>query len=163
MSLTLEWNSELKQEIPGNWIDKLKMILHLAGELEGIKDGEVALLFVDDEAIRALNKSYRGLDKVTDVLSFALTENDTDEPIIVFNNEDWEEAPDGDLLGDIVISIPRALEQSKQYGHSLEREIGFLFVHGFLHLIGYDHQDEAAEQTMIAKQERILSQIGLTR
>jgi probable rRNA maturation factor len=163
MSLTLEWNSELKEEIPGNWIDKLKMILHLAGEMEGIKDGEVALMFVDDEAIRQLNKSYRGLDKVTDVLSFALTENITDEPVIVFNDDDWEEAPDGDLLGDIVISIPRALEQSKEYGHSLEREIGFLFVHGFLHLIGYDHQDEAAEQTMITKQERILSQIGLTR
>lgn len=163
MSLTLEWNSELKEEIPGNWIDKLKMILHLAGEMEGIKDGEVALSFVDDEAIRELNKEYRGLDKVTDVLSFALTENDTDEPVIVFNNEDWDEAPDTDLLGDIVISIPRALEQSKDYGHSLEREIGFLFVHGFLHLIGYDHQDEAAEQIMIAKQEHILSQIGLTR
>lgn len=163
MSLTLEWNSELKEEIPGNWIDKLKMILHLAGEMEGIKDGEVALSFVDDKAIRELNKEYRGLDKVTDVLSFALIENDTDEPVIVFNKEDWEEAPDTDLLGDIVISIPRALEQSKDYGHSLEREIGFLFVHGFLHLIGYDHQDEAAEQIMIAKQEHILSQIGLTR
>lgn len=163
MSLTLEWNSELKEEIPGNWIDKLKMILHLAGEMEGIKDGEVALSFVDDEAIRELNKEYRGLDKVTDVLSFALTENDTDELVIVFNNEDWDEAPDTDLLGDIVISIPRALEQSKDYGHSVEREIGFLFVHGFLHLIGYDHQDEAAEQIMIAKQEHILSQIGLTR
>lgn len=163
MSLTLEWNSELKEEIPDNWIDKLKMILHLAGEMEGIKDGEVALSFVDDEAIRELNKEYRGLDKVTDVLSFALTENDTDELVIVFNNEDWDEAPDPDLLGDIVISIPRALEQSKDYGHSVEREIGFLFVHGFLHLIGYDHQDEAAEQIMIAKQEHILSQIGLTR
>ncbi|MEX2414702.1 MAG: rRNA maturation RNase YbeY [Paenibacillaceae bacterium] len=163
MSLTLEWNSELKEEIPGNWIDKLKMILHLAGEMEGIKDGEVALSFVDDEAIRELNKNYRGLDKVTDVLSFALTENETDEPIIMFNNEDWEEAPDAELLGDIVISIPRALEQSKEYGHSLEREISFLFVHGFLHLIGYDHQDEAAEQIMIAKQEQILTQIGLTR
>jgi probable rRNA maturation factor len=163
MSLTLEWNSELEEEIPGNWIDKLKMILHLTGEMEGIKDGEVALSFVDDEAIRELNKNYRGLDKVTDVLSFALTENEADEPIIVFNDEDWEQAPEEQLLGDIIISIPRALEQSKEYGHSLEREIGFLFVHGFLHLIGYDHQDEAAEQTMIAKQERILSQIGLMR
>lgn len=163
MSLTLEWNSELDEDIPVNWIEKLETVLHLIGEMEGITEGEVALSFVDDEAIRELNKNYRGLDKVTDVLSFALTENDSDEQTIVFNSDDWEEAPEGLLLGDIVISIPRALEQSKEYGHSLEREIGFLFVHGFLHLIGYDHQDEEAEQTMIMKQERILSQIGLTR
>ncbi len=163
MSLSLEWNSELDEDIPVNWIEKLETILLLTGEMEGIIEGEVALSFVDDEAIRELNKSYRGLDKVTDVLSFALTENDSDEPTIVFNSEDWEEAPDGVLLGDIIISIPRALAQSEEYGHSLEREIAFLFVHGFLHLIGYDHQDEEAEQVMIAKQEQILSQIGLTR
>jgi len=163
MSLTLEWNSELKEEIPGNWIDKLKMILHIAGEMEGVKEGEVGLSFVDDAAIRELNKDYRGLDKVTDVLSFALNENETEETAIVFNEEDWDETPDGNLLGDIIISVPRALAQSKDYGHSLEREIGFLFIHGFLHLVGYDHQDEEAEQVMIAKQERILSQIGLTR
>src|SRR5690554_1291171 len=165
MSLTLEWNNELDEEIPSNWIDSLKMILYLTGEMEGIKDGEVALSFVDDETIRELNKNYRGLDKITDVLSFALTEHEPDEPVIMFNEEEWDETPDSEdkMLGDIVISVPQALEQSKEYGHSLEREIGFLFVHGFLHLIGYDHQDDAAEQIMIAKQERILSQIGLTR
>jgi len=163
MSLTLEWNSELDEDIPVNWIEKLETILQLAGEMEGIAEGEVALSFVDDNAIRELNKNYRGLDKVTDVLSFALTENDSDEQTIIFDSEEWEETPNGVLLGDIVISIPRALEQSKEYGHSLEREIGFLFVHGFLHLIGYDHEDEESEQVMILKQERILSQIGLTR
>jgi probable rRNA maturation factor len=163
MSLTLEWSSELKETIPGEWVDKLKIILDQAGKMEGIHAGEVALTFVDDEAIRELNRTYRGLDKVTDVLSFALAESGVDEPTIVFDSDDWEEIPDGDLLGDIVISVPRAKEQSEQYGHSLEREIGFLFVHGFLHLIGYDHQDEAAEQIMFAKQERILSEFGLTR
>jgi probable rRNA maturation factor len=163
MSLTLEWNSELEEDIPDEWINKLKTILQLAGEMEAIKEGEVALTFVSNETIRELNKDYRGLDKITDVLSFAITENDADELAINFNEEDWDEVPDSILLGDIIISVPRALEQSQDYGHSLEREIGFLFVHGFLHLIGYDHQTEEDEQMMIAKQEHILSQIGLTR
>lgn len=163
MSLTLVWNSELEEEIPDLWINKLNSILQHAGEQEGIEEGEVALTFVNNETIRELNKDYRGLDKVTDVLSFAITENDEDEPAIHFNEEDWEEVPTGVLLGDIIISVPRALEQSQDYGHSLEREIGFLFVHGFLHLIGYDHQSEEDEKIMIAKQERILLHIGLTR
>jgi probable rRNA maturation factor len=68
-----------------------------------------------------------------------------------------------DLLGDIVISVPKAIAQSEEYGHSLERELGFLFVHGFLHLIGYDHQDEATEREMFELQERILLKAGLTR
>jgi probable rRNA maturation factor len=163
VSLTLEWNSELEDDVPEQWINKLETILQLAGEMEAIKEGEVALTFVSNETIRELNKDYRGLDKVTDVLSFAITDNDADELAINFNEEDWDEVPDSILLGDIIISVPRALEQSQDYGHSLEREIGFLFVHGFLHLIGYDHQTEEDEQIMIKKQEHILSQIGLTR
>jgi probable rRNA maturation factor len=163
VSLTLEWNSELEDDVPDHWINKLKTILQLAGEMEAITEGEVALTFVSNETIRELNKDYRGLDKVTDVLSFAITDNDADEQPIHFNEEDWDEVPDSLLLGDIIISVPRALEQSQEYGHSLEREIGFLFVHGFLHLIGYDHQTEEDEQIMIAKQEHVLSQIGLTR
>ena len=163
MSLTLVWNNELKEEISESWIEKLKIILHRAGEIEGVHSGEVALTFVDDEGIRELNQTYRGINKPTDVLSFPLHEQGSDEQPIVFDSADWDDVPDDELLGDIVISIPRALEQSIQYGHSVEREIGFLFVHGFLHLIGYDHQDEASEQIMFAKQERILSEIGLKR
>ena len=161
MGLTLEWNNELSEPIPDSWIDKLKIILHKAGEAEGVHEGEVAISFVDDETIRDLNKTYRGLDKATDVLSFAMNEEAEDELTIVYEDEDEE--PEGKLLGDIIISVPRARAQSEEYGHSLEREIGFLFVHGFLHLIGYDHQDEASEKEMFDKQERILAEVGLTR
>lgn len=165
MAIQLEWNNEqTKHEIPQTWIDKLTELLQLAGEAEGISDGEVALTFIDDEGIHALNRDYRGIDRPTDVLSFAMQEDGTDELDIIFEVDDEEEAdPLSGMLGDIIISVDRALAQSEEYGHSLEREIGFLFVHGFLHLMGYDHQDEASEAEMTAKQEAVLQQAGLTR
>lgn len=160
MGLTLAWNSELEEPVPEAWLDKLKVILHRAGMIEGIADGEVALTFTDDEGIQELNRTYRGIDGPTDVLSFPMWERSADEMDIVWPDQDPAEA---NLLGDIVISVPRAREQSEAYGHSLEREIGFLFVHGFLHLVGYDHDSEEAENLMFAKQERILAEVGLTR
>lgn len=165
MGLTLVWNNEYREDIPDAWIDKLNLILQQAGELENVHDGEVALTFVDNETIRELNRTYRGLDKETDVLSFAMSEQLDDEPDIYYGDDpdDPNLPPVGLLLGDIVISVPKAKEQSEAYGHSLEREIGFLFVHGFLHLLGYDHQDEQEEQRMFARQEQILAEVGLTR
>jgi probable rRNA maturation factor len=173
--LILEWNSEqeLKEITPG-LIAKLEDLLRLAGEAEGVTEGEVALSFVDDEAIHELNKQYRGIDKPTDVLSFAMTETGEDEIEIRYDEEEADDAlegtqePDGEdsfiePLGDIIISVPRAIAQAEDYGHSFERELGFLFVHGFLHLIGYDHQSEEEEKAMFAKQEDILQKAGLTR
>jgi len=160
MSLKLEWNSELEhEEIPESWIELLDRILQKAGEMEEIASGEVALTFVDDGRIQELNKQYRNIDAPTDVLSFAMWEGVEGEPEILF--EEGED-PSG-LLGDIVISLPRARAQSEEYGHSLEREVGFLFVHGFLHLIGYDHMDEETEKAMFSRQEEILQEVGLTR
>ncbi|TXK84130.1 rRNA maturation RNase YbeY [Paenibacillus sp. N3.4] len=174
MDLTLEWNSEQDvKEITSEFIAKLEELLRLAGEQEGVTTGEVALTFVDDAAIQELNKQYRDMDKPTDVLSFAMSEFGEDE--IEINYEADEEA-DSDTeeddnisegfiepLGDIIISVPRAISQAEDYGHSVERELGFLFVHGFLHLIGYDHQSEEEEKVMFGKQEEILQKAGLTR
>lgn len=174
MSITLEWdNRQDAFAVNDALIEKLEQLLRLVGEMEQIDDGEVALSFVDDETIHELNKQYRGIDRPTDVLSFAMHESGEDEPEIFFDEEDMEEV-DGEMdgegendfpdpLGDIVISIPRAIAQSQEYGHSVEREIGFLFVHGFLHLLGYDHEDEQAEQEMFAKQELVLQKAGLLR
>lgn len=175
VDLTLAWSSEQEvKEIAPAFIEKLEELLKLAGELEGITEGEVALTFVDDETIQDLNKQYRNLDKPTDVLSFAMSEFGDDE--IQINYEDNEDDAEGELedgetiseafiepLGDIIISVPRAIAQAEDYGHSVERELGFLFVHGFLHLIGYDHQSEEEEAVMFAKQEEILQKAGLTR
>jgi probable rRNA maturation factor len=194
LNLYLECNNDQEAyEITPALMEKLKELLRLAGELEQVDSGEVALSFVDDETIRQLNKDYRGIDKATDVLSFAMTESTEDELPIYYDNEnledveleqlqemselgqldggedtleEFEEEPENLLaepLGDIVISIPNALAQAEEYGHSAEREIGFLFVHGFLHLIGYDHMTEEDEKIMFGKQEEILAKAGITR
>lgn len=155
MSLRLDiLNEQDAVALPDGIQETLQKLLVLSGEAEGVDTGEVALTFVNDEEIRTMNKQYRNLDKATDVLSFSMWEGD-----------DLAEMPEleDDPIGDIVISAETAKRQSEDYGHSMEREIGFLFVHGFLHLIGYDHQDEASEKEMIDKQERILQKAGLTR
>jgi probable rRNA maturation factor len=117
---------------------------------------EVSVVFLDDEAIRGYNRSYRGVDASTDVLSFAMQEEtEADMPLV----SPAEEV----LLGDILISWPRALQQSEDYGHSLTREVGFLFTHGLLHLLGYDHLEPAAEAEMFALQEELLDKAGFKR
>ncbi|MFC4808235.1 rRNA maturation RNase YbeY [Paenibacillus sp. GCM10023250] len=165
MNLQLDWsNDQDKVVISEAFVGVLERLLQLAGEAEGITEGEVALSFVDDEQIHQLNKEYRNIDRPTDVLSFAMQE-ETDEELDIIYEVDDESDPipyDG-MLGDIIISAERAKLQSEEYDHSLERELGFLFVHGFLHLIGYDHQDEESEAVMTGKQEAVLQQAGLTR
>jgi probable rRNA maturation factor len=99
---------------------------------------------------------YRGKDYPTDVISFALEEITEEEVPII-----GEDVPR--VLGDIIVSVPKAVSQAEEYGHSFEREIGFLIVHGFLHLLGYDHMEKADEQEMFALQEDILNKFGLTR
>lgn len=165
MSLQLVWSNEQEElEIGDSLIGLFETILAKAGEAEGVQDGEVALTFVNNERIHELNRDYRGIDRPTDVLSFAMNEGGEEEPDIVYEIEEEEELSGlPDMLGDIIISVERAREQAEEYGHSLERELGFLFVHGFLHLLGYDHEDKEAEAVMMAKQEDVLAQVGLTR
>jgi len=113
----------------------------------------------DNVQIQKLNKEYRGLDQPTDVLSFAINDNVDGDMEIIY--DEVTETPE--LLGDIVISITMVVKQAQEYGHSFARELGFLSVHGFLHLIGYDHQTKEDEIKMFAKQDKILEQLGLTR
>lgn len=116
---------------------------------------EISVTFVDDEQIHALNKEYRNIDRATDVLSFPLGENGVYDVNIDTGAK---------LLGDIVISIPHALDQADRYGHSLQREIGFLTVHSMLHLLGYDHVNGGIESVrMREKEEAVLTQMGLKR
>lgn len=117
-------------------------------DLEGLSGSEVSVSIVTDVEMHELNRSYRGVDRTTDVLSFPLEEQ---RPI----------APT--LLGDVVISLRRAQEQAEEYGHSLEREMAFLAVHGTLHLMGYDHETEAEDRDMQERQERVLESLGLGR
>lgn len=121
------------------------------------KQTEISLNIVDDETIQALNLQYRGLDEPTDVLSFALQDNLAGELEVQRD----EEMPL--ILGDIILSLEQAQLQAKRYNHSLKRELGFLVVHGFLHLLGYDHLTKADEKIMFAKQESLLRAFGLER
>ena len=112
---------------------------------------EVSITLVDNEKIRELNREHRGIDRVTDVLSFPIFDDDFDDEELC-------------VLGDIVISLEQAKLQAAEYGHSEERETAFLCVHSMLHLLGYDHEEgKAAESEMFAKQEEILKEMGLTR
>lgn len=133
----------------------LRKLLYVAAKKEDIhKDSELSVVIMSDAQMKQLNKDYRQKNEATDVLSFPLLEreeimqHDKTHPIV---------------LGDIIISIDRATEQANVYHHTLERELGFLAVHGFLHLLGYTHDTEDEEKEMFAKQERILKGFRLER
>ncbi|WP_128896047.1 rRNA maturation RNase YbeY [Longirhabdus pacifica] len=162
MTVQLEWNNSQEAiTIDEKLIEMCKTLLHIAASEESINDGEVALSFVDDDTIHELNKQYRNIDRPTDVLSFAMEEQGEEDIELIFDEDDQQE--ESTLLGDVIISVHTAIRQSEEYNHSLQREIGFLFVHGFLHLIGYDHEDEQSEKLMFAKQEAVLTKAGITR
>ncbi|MDU4450141.1 MAG: rRNA maturation RNase YbeY [Staphylococcus lugdunensis] len=146
--------SDHTQMVDEAWFQQIDDLLNFAKEQEGItQDAELSVTFVDKEEIQQINKIYRDKDKVTDVISFALEE---DEPEIT-----GLEIPR--VLGDIIICTDVAQEQATTYGHSFERELGFLTLHGFLHLLGYDHMNEEDEKKMFGRQETILTAYGLTR
>lgn len=120
-------------------------------EIEGCgSETEVSILLTDDVYIHELNKQYRGVDKPTDVLSFALDEGET-----------MPDYGDEKLLGDVVISIQAAVSQGREYGHGLQRELAYLTAHGVLHLLGYDHQDEGEKVIMRKKEEAVMTGLGL--
>ena len=119
------------------------------------EDAEIAVSFVDNKEIQELNAKYRSKDMPTDVLSFPLGEN---------GKYDRNEETGALLLGDIVISLPKAVEQADFYGHSLQREIGFLTVHSMFHLLGYDHENGGVEAVrMREKEETVLTMLGIPR
>ncbi|MCS4485555.1 rRNA maturation RNase YbeY [Staphylococcus americanisciuri] len=139
------------------WIDQIDALLTFAKTQEKIdEDAELSVSFVDESEIQTINRDYRDKDQVTDVISFAFEEDDD-----VFNGFEGEEVPR--VLGDIIICTDVAKKQAEQYNHSFERELGFLALHGFLHLLGYDHMTELEEQEMFGRQDSILTSFGLTR
>lgn len=138
-------------------IKEIEKLIQHAATYEGItEEAEVSITFVDNDRIKEINKEYRDKDRVTDVISFALEELGEGEIEII-----GADMPR--FLGDIIISIPRTKEQAEEYNHSFERELGFLSVHGLLHLLGYDHMNEEDEKVMFGKQDEILQSYGLHR
>lgn len=142
--------------VKNGWYEQIDSLLTFAKKQEHIdSEAELSVTFVDKDEIQNINKMYRDKDKVTDVISFALEE---DEPEIDINELDIPR-----VLGDIIICTDVAHEQAENYGHSFERELGFLALHGFLHLLGYDHMTDEDEKEMFGRQDAILNAYGLTR
>lgn len=139
----------------GEYLEKrLQDGLNAVAKLHDLDDmTEVDITIVDDEEIHQLNRDYRNVDRPTDVLSFALDEDDEDEPELLEGQLH--------LLGDIIISAETATRQAEEFGHGLEREIVYLAVHGLLHLLGYDHMVEEDKVIMRAKEEEALRAINL--
>ena len=144
----IEIINKTNQEID---MDSLKRIANYTLEKEKVDNGVVNIIIVDNDEIHQINKEYRGVDRATDVISFALEDDNT------FVKLDYR------ILGDIYISIDKVKEQAQNYGHSEYREISFLTVHGLLHLLGYDHMKKEEEIVMFKKQDEILSELNIVR
>ncbi|MGK0550515.1 rRNA maturation RNase YbeY [Enterococcus faecalis] len=149
------------EQVPSTTIEEVTALLQFAADfLKLPEDTEMSVTFTDNARIQVINRTYREKDQPTDVISFALEESGDDELPIIFE----EEAPMLPRnLGDIIISTERAAEQAAEYGHSLRREIGFLALHGFLHINGYDHMEPEDEKEMFGLQKEILDAYGLKR
>jgi probable rRNA maturation factor len=149
-------NEQKKVKIPTGIRLLIRRCCHAVLELEKFEgSAEVSVTFVDNERIHELNKQYRNIDRETDVLSFPLGEN---------GEYDTNIDTGAKVLGDIVISIEKAVEQAQLYNHPLQREVGFLTVHSMLHLLGYDHENGGLDEVrMREKEETVLTQIGWKR
>jgi probable rRNA maturation factor len=144
-------------EVSEEQIHEIECLLNFAAKKEKVEEqSEVSVTFVSNERIQEINSEYRHKDNPTDVISFAMEELGEGEVELI-----GAEMPR--VLGDIIISVPKAKEQAEEFGHSFLRELGFLSVHGFLHLLGYDHMTEADEKVMFTLQKDILNEYGLTR
>lgn len=156
MTLNIDFINETAEDLE-DIITKIRNVLNFAANKKDIEQySELSITFVNNERIREINKEYRNKDKATDVISFAM--EDLGEGEIVPVGVDMPR-----VLGDIIISVDKAKEQSEDYGHSYLREVVFLAVHGFLHLLGYDHETEEEEKEMFSLQREILDEFGLQR
>lgn len=148
--MNIEVFNETSHDIEKEMIE-LKQFLENVAKDEQLGNGEFNVIIVDNEKIKQINKEYRKIDRETDVISFALEDDKT------FVMEGYR------ILGDIYISIDKALDQAREYGHSFKREFSFLALHGLLHLLGYDHMEKDDEQVMFSKQEEVLTKYGILR
>ena len=152
MNTTISFEPETLT-VEENLLEEILRAADIVGEIYGVENSELSITLTDDKNIHALNKKYRGIDRATDVLSFAFRESD--EPEVI--------GADFEILGDVIISLERAKVQAEEFGHSFLREIIFLEVHGLLHLLGYDHIEDDERLEMEAEQKFIMDKLGIGR
>ncbi len=165
MSVKLE--IETQYQVPDVFLSLVQEAADMAVSCEGVQEkAAVHILLCDDARIQEYNREYRGVDRATDVLSFPLisypggrTAGSMGKRLM----EAYDDELNACMLGDLIISVPRAQEQAERYGHSVRRELAFLTVHGMCHLMGYDHIEEEDRVRMRAREEEILNAIGLSR
>ena len=146
-------SNQKKVKIPTGLRMLVRRCCHAVLQLEEFPGiAEISVTFVDNEEIHKLNKQYRDKDMPTDVLSFVMSENGA---------YDIDPKTGAQILGDVVISMEKAVEQAERYGHSLQREVGYLTAHSVLHLLGYDHMENMERIRMREKEEKVMSQLGL--
>lgn len=146
-------NNQKKVKIPTGLRMLVRRCCHAVLQLENFSGiAEISVTFVDNEEIHKLNKQYRDKDMPTDVLSFVMGENGT---------YDIDPKTGAQILGDVVISMEKAVEQAERYGHNIQREVGYLTAHSVLHLLGYDHEDNMERVRMREKEEKVMSLLGL--
>lgn len=153
------WDLEENRE----YVELIERVVKSCFEEEKLTETNLYLnvILTNPETIRETNKKYRNIDNETDVLSFPMFEKEEINKIIKQSIEGKELIED--VLGDIMISIPRVIEQAKEYGHSVERELAYMIVHGFYHVMGYDHIKEEDKLIMRPKEEFILNKLNITR
>ncbi|WOO36426.1 rRNA maturation RNase YbeY [Anaerocolumna sp. AGMB13020] len=165
MTLNIEYETEIKLEIDYETI--ISKVVDMAMDTEECPyEAELNVILTDNEEIRNINKSYREVDAPTDVLSFPMVDYETpaDFSHLEDNSDDYFNPETGELLlGDIIVSVEKVTAQAQEYGHSEERELGFLVAHSMLHLFGYDHMEEEERKAMEEKQRIILDKLGITR
>ena len=153
MKIRVYYQNNLDQKLVG-YQKLFRTIANYVLESEGkVGNYEVSVTIVDEETIHSYNRDYRSVDAVTDVLSFAFLEDETLKYAKGIPTQ----------LGDILICYKRAKSQARRYGHNIRREMAFLFTHGLLHLLGYDHMTQEDEKVMFTKQEQILNALGIRR
>lgn len=161
-------NRQNKLEVTQEFINKLNDVCNFTLKEEGVEgEYQISLLFVDNNEIKEINEETRGINKATDVLSFPMLdyENGKVYKDMYIGYEFDETYMDGNelVLGDMVLSLERALEQSIEYNHTYEREVCYLVVHSILHLLGYDHMEEDEKLIMRSREEEILNKLNIIR
>lgn len=169
MTINIEYETDKQLELDYETI--IKDVVNKSVDYEKCPyEAEVNVILTDNEAIHQINKEHRNVDSATDVLSFPMIEYkkpadfDSMEDDMNVNTEDYFNPDSGELmLGDIVISVEKVIEQAEKYGHSKKRELAFLVAHSMMHLFGYDHMEEDEAKVMEAKQNEVLEQLGISR
>lgn len=165
-NMTIDFSNEQEQTFDFDFLSVARDVMEAVLDQEECPyEAQISLVLTDDDTIHSTNKEFRGIDRPTDVLSFPMVDFPSPADYSVLEEDDSCFHPESGelLLGDIMISVPRAVEQAREYGHSVKREYAFLIAHSMLHLLGYDHMEDEERLLMEEKQEQALKYLHIER